>query len=80
MSSAATFHSRIKALLVSTRAVVYVDDVLIEEINHWEHDKQVKKVMEKLAQVGMHVNAYKLQCGPKKVMFLGYDISASEFS
>lgn len=59
-SNATAFHSKMKALLAATRAVVYVDDVLIEGRNQWEHDKQVRIVMDKLALAGMHVNAKKI--------------------
>lgn len=35
--SAAAFHLQMKALLTSTSAVVYVDDVLIRGKTEWEH-------------------------------------------
>lgn len=67
----AAFQLRIKALLALTGAVVHVDDVLIEGITKWEHDKNVRIVMRKLAKVGMHVNVDKIKLRKKRVIILG---------
>lgn len=69
-----------KALLSSTDAVVYVDDVLIKGRNEWEHNINLRGVMSVLAKAGMHVNATKVQCAQKSVRLLGYDISKGNFS
>lgn len=69
-----------KALLASTSAIVYVHYVLIEGRTKWEHDKKVGIMIKKLKEAGMHVNADKIQLWKEKVLFLGYDVLAGEFS
>lgn len=79
-SNAVAFHLRIKALLLLTEAIVYVDDVRIRGKTQWEHNKQVRKAIDNLNLGDMHVNDDKIYCSQKKVMFLGYDIMAGGFS
>lgn len=49
-----------KTLLLAIIAVVCVDDVLIGDRNQWEQNKNLKRVMNVLSKVGMHVNAKKV--------------------
>lgn len=55
-SSATTFHSRMKALLSLIGAALYIDDIFIWGRTEWEHYKNVRVVIRKLAEAGMHVN------------------------
>lgn len=36
-------------------AIVYVNDILIKVRDEWEHDENLKDVMIKLAQTGIHL-------------------------
>lgn len=79
-SSGSTFHSRMNSALEHTGAVVYVDYILISGESKIEHDHMLKRVLDQLATMGMHVNGKKVQFCKKKVLFLGYDVFQGGYS
>lgn len=70
-SSAAAFHSRIESLLSSIEAIFYVDDELIRGKTQWEHDKQARKVMVKLAKQACMSMPEKFNVVKRKLYSLG---------
>lgn len=68
-SSATAFHLRMKTWLSSLSEVVYVDDVLIDGRNEWEHNRNLRGVIKILAKPGVHVHTNKVQCAQMKVKF-----------
>lgn len=73
-SSASAFHSRMCNILVKTRAIVYVDDILVGGKDPAEHDRNLGDVLARMQEAGMHINKSKVQLSKPHVLFLGYDI------
>jgi hypothetical protein len=55
--------------------VCYLDDILIYSENEKEHDRHVRKVLQRLQEFGLYCKAEKCQFGVKEVGFLGFMIS-----
>lgn len=78
-SSASAFHFRMCNILVDTKAVVYVDDVLVKGKYKKDHDANLGEVPKRVHHVGMHIGKKKTQLGTKHVLFLGYDVYEGSF-
>ena len=55
--------------------IVYIDNVLIFSKSRAEHNKHIKKVLQKLQEVGLQVDICKSKFGIEKTKFLGLIIS-----
>jgi len=53
----------------------YLDDILIYLDNKLKHQVHVKKVLERLRNVGLQVNIKKCEFGVKRTKYLGFIIS-----
>jgi len=74
----ATFQAYINKALgnyVDTICVVYLDDIMIFSKNRAEHEKHVRRVLERLIQFGLFCNLKKCRFFQKEVDFLGFVIS-----
>jgi len=55
--------------------MVYLDDILIYLDNELEHQVYVKKVLERLQNVGLQVNIKKCKFRVKRIKYLGFIVS-----
>lgn len=67
-------------ILVNIKAVVYVNDLLIEGKDQEKHNKNLGEILSMLHEVGVHLNKSKTQLNKKHVLFLGYNIWDGKFS
>lgn len=74
--SALLFHSKIENILKETKAISYMDDLIIGGSTIEEHNTAVFQLMKQLNQYGLHINYEKSKqfCLPQ-VEFLGFTIS-----
>lgn len=56
-------------------AFVYIDDILESSRNAVEHEKNLRKVFERLKKYRLRLNLEKCEFGKKELEFLGYTIS-----
>lgn len=78
-SAPSAFHSRICNILTKTKAIVYVDDLLVGGRSQEDHDKNLGEVLARLQEARMHVNRDKIQLSKNHFLFLGYDISGGSY-
>jgi len=55
--------------------IVYLDDILIYLDDELEHQVYVKKVLERLRNVGLQVDIKKYKFGVKRIKYLGFIVS-----
>ena len=53
----------------------YLDDILITRVNEVEHDRNLRKVLERLGTAGIRMSEKKCQFKKKEVQYLGYIIN-----
>jgi hypothetical protein len=53
----------------------YLDDIMIYLDNEIEHETHVKKVLERLRNVGLQVDIKKCEFGVKRTRYLGFIVS-----
>ena len=58
-------------------AFAYLDDILVASRNEEEHKQHLRKVLIKLQDKGMAINASKCVLGQMSVKYLGQEISAA---
>ena len=56
--------------------MVYIDNILIYSRNKREHSKHVHKILAKLKEASLYMNAEKCEFNVEKTTFLGFIISA----
>ena len=74
----ATFQAYINRAMagyVDVFCVVYLDDILIYSDSEEEHQKHVKRVLDRLKQFALYANLKKCEFTTRKVEFLGYIVS-----
>jgi Reverse transcriptase (RNA-dependent DNA polymerase)/RNase H-like domain found in reverse transcriptase len=57
--------------------LVYLDDILVASVHHEQHQVHLRKVLSRLKQHGLVINAEKCQFGVTQVDYLGHQVSAS---
>jgi Reverse transcriptase (RNA-dependent DNA polymerase) len=55
----------------------YLDDIMIYLDNELEHEIHVKKVLERLQNVGLQADIKKCEFGVKRTKYLGFIVSTS---
>ena len=53
----------------------YLDDILVTGVNEVEHDRNLRKVLERLEKAGIRLNENKCQLKKNEVQYLGYIIN-----
>ena len=80
MGAPASF-SRLMDLIMQdvTNVITYIDDVLAHTKNHDEHLVTLRKVLQKISDANLKLNASKCIFGASEVPYLGHTISESGF-
>jgi len=78
--SSELFHARLARLISSVGSFSYIDDILVGGSSMQEHDCNLGKVFQILADYGFRVNFAKVKLAVPCVRFLGFDVFPGGFS
>jgi hypothetical protein len=55
--------------------IVYIDDILLHSIKHFDHKQQLEKLFQRIRKVNLKVNLAKCDFGATNVNYLGYRLT-----